>query len=161
MRPFLALLCAVSLTAAAQAAELPDIALQIITPKGIRTVPLADMHQQLKTAQLKVFNPIYHRDMEYQGFWLDEVLRLVDFPSGPDILVMCRDGYTGFLPAASVGKHRWLLAFGEASGQWTLMDQRFEKVSPAPWYLVGSKKESFVKFPWPYQVVAIRPAWGW
>jgi len=134
----------------------PEVTLRIETPSQSQTVSLDDLQKQFKPETLKVYNQVYKREMTYQGFWLEQVLKIAHFPKGPDVIFICRDGYTALLPAALIGKHQWLLAYREASGSWTPLDQGGQQVSPAPWYLVSAKKASFADFPWPYQIIAIR-----
>jgi hypothetical protein len=141
------------------AAPLPT--LRVDTPSQSKILSLEDLQKFTKPVTLKVYNPLYKREMIYQGFWLEDVARMAKLPKGPDIIFLCRDGYTTLLPAALLGKRQWLMAYGESSGGWTPMNHGPEQISPSPWYLVGAKAESFGDFPWPYQVVAIRSLKEW
>jgi hypothetical protein len=128
-----------------------------------RTFSLQDLKKIVPSASLTVYNPSYGGVMAYNGFWFDVLIKKLKFHVTKDtqFVFICRDGYAAVLPAPRIGRHRWLLAYGEPSGQWTGMLHDGQSVSPAPWYLVGSKKESFTDFPWPYAVLVIRSLSDW
>jgi hypothetical protein len=114
------------------------------------------LRQHITEATLKVFNPVYQKEMTYKGFWLDEILKLEKVKVGDrDIVFHASDGYTTALAAGELGRRRWLLAYGEANGSWTPLPNRKTVVSPAPWYLVGTSSESFKSFEWPFQLTAV------
>ncbi len=134
--------------------------LPISTPHQTTTLSLEALQKEMKIATLKTHNPSYQgRELTYVGFWFEDILQKVHIDKRPadlEIVIICRDGYTTVLPASQIGHHKWLLAFNETSGAWTPLPNDGLFVSPGPWYLVGTKKETFGDFPWPYQVVAIR-----
>lgn len=140
-----------------------EIFLQLETGRDRRIISLEDLKKQLKSATVKVYNPSYQRKLTYRGFWIEDILRANHFPTGKEaqMVFVCRDGYTALLSNGWVGRHKWLLAYEETSGQWTPLIQGSQTISPGPWYLIGSKKESFGDFPWPYAVVGIRSVNGW
>jgi hypothetical protein len=141
----------------------PPVVLRISTLLSTRAVSLEDLEKKLVPATVKVFNPSYQQKMAYRGFWLEDVLRTFEFPksSQAQIVFICRDGYTEVLSNGWVGRHKWLLAYEETSGSWTPLVQGRQAISPAPWYLVGSKQSSFGDFPWPYAVVGIKSLNNW
>jgi len=141
----------------------PKVFLQLDIGRDKQIISLDDLKKQLPSATVKVFNPSYRRKLVYRGFWMEDILRATHFPTGKgsQIVFICRDGYTAFLSNDWIKKHKWLLAYGEASGPWTPLIQGSQIISPGPWYLVGSKKESFGDFPWPYAVVAIKSVSNW
>jgi len=150
------------LTAAAPPAP-SKVFLQFEIGKDRRIISLDDLKKQLKSATVKVYNPSYQHKLTYKGFWLEDILKMNHFPMGKEaqIVFVCRDGYTALLSNGWVGRHKWLLAYGETSGPWTPLVQGSQIISPGPWYLVGSKKESFGDFPWPYAVVGIKSVGSW
>jgi len=146
-----------------RAANPADVSLYLMVGNDNRTITLKDLKKILPGSTLNVYNALYKRDMAYEGFWLDDLIRKLKLRINKEsqLVFICRDGYTSVLPMAKVGKHKWLLAYGEASGHWTELVHDGQTVSPTPWYLVGSKKESFGEFPWPYQIVGIRSLSDW
>src|SRR5882672_7315168 len=103
--------------------------LSIETPAGARTISKQDLDRQLKPAYLTIMNPEDQRVRTYAGFWLEDVLKKTRVPTG-DVYFICADGYTSSLSKSAIGRHRWLLAFGERSGPWTLLNHKGKMLSP-------------------------------
>jgi hypothetical protein len=121
------------------------------------TLALSSLRSYLPLAELTVYNPVYKKKMHYQGFWLDELLACLHIhPKERDVVFQAADSYATALAAGEIGKRRWLVAFGEKSGQWTPLPDRKPTATPAPWYVVGATLESFKDFPWPFQVIKIQ-----
>jgi hypothetical protein len=147
-----------------QAASVPPpahVTLNIQIGNAQQTLSLDDLIKRIPSDTVKVFNSSYQRKLAYRGFWIEDIIRTLNVPKKAQIIFICRDGFTTFLPDSAIKKHKWLLAYMETSGQWTPLVQTKETIFPGPWYLIGSKKESFVEYPWPYAVVALRIINSW
>jgi len=133
-----------------------ELALKIVSNGSTQIVTKTQLARQLSPAEITVYSPVYDRPMTYQGFWLDDILNashvhLIE----EDLVFQCADGYGTSLPAADIGKQKWLVAFGEPQG-WTPLPERNRPTFPGPWYVVGRETSSYKDFPWPYQVVTIK-----
>jgi hypothetical protein len=145
----------------AQPGMAAERALEVLVAGSTRTISLADLQRQLQPARLTVYNPAYQRSMTYDGFWLDQVLKILNIKLGGQELVFeCKDGYGTSFFADEVGLRKWLMAYNELGG-WTPLPHHAPPMSPGPWYVVGSDPNSFKKSPWPYQVTGIKVRGDW
>ena len=146
----------VTLLAAAPVVGRCDARLLLDVEGSTRSVTLADLRRSLKVETCSTTNPVYQKKMTYEGFWLDDLLPVLRLPLDQDIGFEAVDGYGTSLSQQEIGRHRWLLAFGEKGGGWTPLPRHKKGVTPGPWYLVGASPESFKEVEWPYGIVKIK-----
>jgi mono/diheme cytochrome c family protein len=130
-----------------------------------QTLTLRDLKKRLPVSTLTVDDPVYKIRKTYEGFWLKDVLKLVqtlpDFEKGAgkdhEIIFHCRDGYSPTTLLSNLKNHQALLAFRDTSapkGQnWVSFTQGKAQITPAPFYLVWDV--SGESYPWPYQLVGM------
>lgn len=134
--------------------------LEIITPQKTSSLSLALMKAKLKRVSVKIDDPVYGKEMEYDAFALEDVLRLggVDLSASADeIVFVAIDGYAPNTDFAKIKNHKAFLAYGVHAGKkFPQVAQGKTKISPAPFYVVweeGKKIPDHV--PWPYQLAKI------
>jgi hypothetical protein len=133
----------------------------LFVSESTRTISLEALQQDIHPTTLTVYNPAYKRTMTYTGFWLDQVLKILNVKLGQqDIVFQCDDGYGTSMSADEVGRRKWLMAYAEPGG-WTPLPNHAPPAGPGPWYVVGRDPESFKQTPWPYQVVGIKIRADW
>lgn len=140
------------LVVAAEAAKL-----QLIGPSKKVVLSVDSLRSKLKMQTVKIQDPVYKTNKEFDGFLLDEVLNQVSGGKDLDEIVFTSmDGYSPNMDAAVLKKHRAYLVFQEHNKPFDKVMQGKSKVDPGPFYVVweeGLKLEHEV--PWPYQVVKI------
>jgi mono/diheme cytochrome c family protein len=154
----MAVLCLLTLTSGAVAAETP-LAVFPITAESI-----AQMRRHHPLASAEVNDPVYHRKQRYQGFWLRDVLQELGQQGHSDadtyVRFRCQDGYLPLMPLTRTRQANGLLAIRDANappGQdWQPLPGTGASSTPAPSYLVWlSPPGDPDVYPWPYQMVAI------
>lgn len=110
---------------------------------------------------VEVDSPLYKRPMRYEGYPLMDVLRATGgggIGEG-ELAFHCADGFVPTLPAALVEPLGLFLAVGEPSTpdgrRWSALPSD-PSASPGPFYVIGTAPGAYARFPWPYQLTAIR-----
>jgi len=147
---------------AAAAAPSPSAGLKVQLFDGQKKTLSPRQLSTLKTAELKVTNPVLKKEKTYLGYWLSDVLKLAGFKDadrarGDEILFTCADGYQPSVHYKKAEDIRLFLAFQEKGNpkRWQKVPQGKAFVTPAPFYVMGPTAETYEVFPWPYQVVAL------
>jgi cytochrome c1 len=119
---------------------------------------LSRLKAHLQPVTLTVDDPVYRTKKTYEGFWLQDVLKLEGLLEKPadELGLKCADGYTPALPWGEIRERRGLIAYREVGqpGGWQKLKQGKKTITPAPFYLVWAEKDP--SLPWPYQLVALQ-----
>lgn len=122
-----------------------------------KTLTLSEMKASLKTIDVEVYHPVARKRIQYKGFALREVLEL-GFGKASDIkrvLIKCGDGYQPVLDQTLLSDKGWVLAYADSGNpSLTSFKYRDKNISPGPFYLIGDRARSYLRFGWPYQVVS-------
>lgn len=132
--------------------------LQVIGPDRTVTVTVKDLKSKLRIHTVKIDDPVYKKEKEFEGFDLSEVFALAGADGKADEIVFTAiDGYAPNMPASTLQAHKGYLVFQEKGGKpFGKVAQGKAMVSPGPFYVVweeGRKLEHVV--PWPYQLAKI------
>lgn len=125
---------------------------------------IAQARESQHLVSVSVDDPVYKRRQEYQGIWLLDVLKNLQFDRYPEsetyVRFRCKDGYAPTVPLTRALKVNALIALRDKRApqgkDWEQLPGSNAPSTPAPSYLVwvappGNTEE----FPWPYQMVAI------
>src|SRR5689334_18754 len=98
------------------------------------------MAQLLPMAKVKVQDPVYGRTKRYEGFWLQDVLKLagVGLTDETVLIISSLDGYQSRVSRLQFPDARALLAvrdLDEPTG-WEVFTHGKERITPGPFYLV-------------------------
>lgn len=122
---------------------------------------LAELRKELKVTSVTIEDPVYAARKSYDGFPLNDVLKLAGLPKdakGDELVFTAKDGYSPNVSFAELKAHKAVLAFQEHGQQkrFTRVAQGKSKLDPGPWYVVWEEgKELGDKVPWPYQLAKI------
>ncbi len=137
----------------------PHPPLEIDVGKGTVSYSLDELKAALPVVQVTVFNPSYSKNVTYDGFWLLDLLKFAGLTATQDqydeIAFVCADGYAPTKPFAILESVKMLVAFQEAGGSFQEFLHGKTMTDPGPYYVVGTTKNSYAKFGWPYQVTKI------
>ncbi|HUK36942.1 MAG TPA: cytochrome c [Vicinamibacterales bacterium] len=121
----------------------------------------------LRTRRVRVDDPVYRTQKEYEGYDIGDVVDAVFGPDARrspqiDIVFVCSDGYRATLPMAHA-RDGGVLATRDVSVpadvRWQPLRQGREYMLPAPYYLVWpAQRDPALQYPWPYRVVALELA---
>jgi len=135
-----------------------DSELTLVSGSTNRVLTSLQISQALPKAKVAVNDPVYGKSKHYEGFWLEDVLKLAGMRlDGENVLVFTSlDGYQARLSRLGLLRAKPLLAvrdFDYPMG-WEVITHGKEKLTPGPYYLVwqtsaGSKEPGL---PWPYQI---------
>jgi len=122
---------------------------------------LPELKRSLKVSEIRIKDPVYKKEMSFDGFKLSEVLSLGGLPADSrddEIVFTAKDGYSPNASFEKVRSHEAYLVFQEhgKKGFVEKVQQGKARVSPAPFYVVWSEGEKLEhEVPWPYQLVKI------
>ena len=135
-----------------------DSELVVVSGETNRTLTTQQMSQALPKAKVTVTDPVYGKAKTYEGFWLEDVLKLAGVPLDTEnvIVFSALDGYQARLSHLRIPGAKPLLAtrdLDQPTG-WEVFMHGKEKSTPGPFYLVwqisaAAKPEGL---PWPYQI---------
>lgn len=140
-----------------------DSELTIISGLTNRLVTSMQMAKTLPMAKVVVNDPVYKKVKRYEGFWLEDVLRLsgIGFTGDSTLVFSSLDGYQARLNDISEPDAKPLVAIRDldnASG-WEFLINGKQRLTPGPFYLVWQVKAKTntlaMKLPWPYQISKI------
>ena len=135
-----------------------DSELFLVSGSTNRILTSLQMSQALPKAKVTVNDPVYGKSKHYEGFWLEDVLKLACLGlDGENVLVFTSlDGYQARLSHLRLPDAKPLLAVRDLDYPmgWEVITHGKEKLTPGPYYLVwqtpaGSKEPGL---PWPYQI---------
>ena len=141
-----------------------DARLAISTASTNRIITALQMSRSLPTAKVEVNDPVSGKTKNYEGFWLEDVLRLAGIElSEEEMLVFtCLDGYQARLMRPTGPGARPLLAVRDLDSEdsWEVFFHGKEKTVPGPFYLVWETSRRAgeatnnhgASLPWPYQI---------
>ena len=123
-----------------------------------RILTTQQMLRSLAVTKVTVEDPVYRQTKRYEGFWLEDVLRLagVGLRDGDVLIVSSLDGYQARLSRLQYPGAKALLAIrdlDEPTG-WEVFTHGKERVIPGPFYIVWQTAPG-VNIPglaWPYQI---------
>jgi mono/diheme cytochrome c family protein len=125
------------------------------------SLSLHTLKAKLQSHTIVINDPVYEKKKTYDGFLLQDVLRLAggraDF-GGDEIVFTASDGYAPTVTPAQMRAHVAYLVYQEhgTSGHFAMVKQGKANISPGPFYVVwdeGAKLKDEV--PFPYQLVKI------
>jgi mono/diheme cytochrome c family protein len=150
------LLCLLLLTPSAFAGT-PSLIL--LLPEAKRTVSLNELKEKLPVVEVTIQDPVYKKTMTYDGFSLNEVLKLAGtVPKELDEIVFTAlDGYAPTLPISKFREHDAILTFSEhGKNGYEKVAQGKSMIDPGPFYVVWKDPSRIDgSFPWPYQLASI------
>ena len=84
-----------------------------------RTVTKAELAGRISPQEITLYSPVYQRPMTYQGFWLDEVLKVAHVSLGEqDVVFESSDGYGAFSRLTmSARRNGWWLTANRGAGR--------------------------------------------
>ena len=139
-----------------------DKKITLITPNIKKIFTLNELKSKLEVVTVKIHDPVYNKEKSFDGFKLNEVLKLVDQTAeniadhSDEIIFTTSDGSAPTISVMKAKSHNAILTFKEHSSD------GFEKVSqgksmldPGPFYLIWTDADSTEEFPWPYQLSSI------
>lgn len=108
---------------------------------------------------IEVDSPVYQRSMRYEGYPLADVLRATGGLTAGELEFHCADGFVPTLPATLVEPLGLFLAIGQPARpdgrRWAPLPND-PSATPGPFYVIGTAPDAYARFPWPYQLTAIR-----
>lgn len=134
--------------------------LEISWPGGTVRYTRAELEARLATHAIRVDDPVYGREMQFDAFALTDVLALADGAAtgGDEIVFHAADGYAPTVPRGKLAVHTAYLAYREHANpqDFAPVAQGKAMVSPAPYYLVwAGGRTADPDLPWPYQLVKL------
>jgi len=151
--------------------RIPDSELAIVSGSTNRILTSFQMLHALPKAKVTVEDPVYGKLKRYEGFWLEDVLKLAGFGL-PDenrsedlqlranvLIFSALDGYQARLSRLPKPHAKPLLAvrdLDQITG-WEIITHGKERLTPGPFYLVWqtAPRLKAAELPWPYQIERI------
>jgi len=141
---------------------------------GCKRWTLEHLKAKLTTVTVKLTDPVYKKEKSYDGFRLDDILRLATPNSAEasamtskttprdksfdEVTFQAKDGYSPNVSVAKLQGHSAVVAYQEHGlpSLWEPVQQGKALLSPAPFYLVWEEGARIGgEYPWPYQLVRI------
>jgi mono/diheme cytochrome c family protein len=123
-----------------------------------RMLTTRQMSRALPTVKVTVQDPVYRKTKRYEGFWLEDVLKLAGISLiGENVLIISSlDGYQVRLSRLRIPDAKALLAvrdLDEKTG-WEVFTHGKERITPGPFYIVwqATPGAKVPELPWPYQI---------
>lgn len=135
-----------------------DSELTLVSGSTNRVLTSLQMLQALPKAKVTVNDPVYGKSKHYEGFWLEDVLRLAGMRlDGEKVLVFTSlDGYQARLSQLGLPHAKPMLAVRDLDYPmgWEVITHGKENLTPGPYYLVWqtSAGSKVAGLPWPYQI---------
>jgi mono/diheme cytochrome c family protein len=137
-------------------------ALTLTSPTHSRLVSLEELEEKLKPVIVTVYDPLYGKEKTYDGFPLQDVLKLTGplSSSVDEVVFHALDGYAPRISLRAIEGHPAFVVFREhgAAHRWERqrLPSRKTWVTPAPYYLVWAEGKALGNaYPRPYQLTRI------
>jgi cytochrome c553 len=130
--------------------------------KLVNKISLAELKDNIKSHEIKVFNSIAGKEKNYEAFSIKDILNFVYHTQWTsekysDIAFIALDGYEAVSQSVKLNEDGGFLAFRDAdvNDGWELVGKKM--VDPGPYFLVwtGEIQTTINAYPWPWQVIQI------
>ncbi|HRK03402.1 MAG TPA: c-type cytochrome [Oligoflexia bacterium] len=128
-----------------------------------KSYTLKQLQELLPMTELNVYDPVYKKEMNFEGFLLSDVLGLMTSANltknlGQELVFTAEDGFAPSMFLPDHRNQRAIVAFGEKgkNGGWSEFETGKTTTTPAPFYVVWqSSKLKEERYPRPYKLVKL------